>query len=85
MKSSGCVRIKIITGAHGDHLARKRKSEDSLKILPEEPHTKYRKLEKGNGQNIYQRKEKIKIKDRSIPHICHEPTSQARVNFFWPV
>ena len=21
----------------------------------------------------------------SIPHICHEPTSEARVNFFWPV
>ena len=20
-----------------------------------------------------------------IPHICHEPTSEARVNFFWPV
>ena len=23
--------------------------------------------------------------DGDIPHICHEPTSQARVNFFWPV
>ena len=21
----------------------------------------------------------------TIPHICHEPTSEARVNFFWPV
>ena len=59
--------IKMVTGAHGEHLARKRKSEDSLKILPEEPQTKYRKLEKGNGQNIYQRKEKTKIKDESCP------------------
>ena len=53
--------IKMVTGAHGEHLARKRKSEDSLKILPEEPQTKYRKFEKENGQNIYQRKEKTKI------------------------
>ena len=61
MKSSGSVMIKMVTGAHGEHLACKRKSEDSLKILPEEPQTKYRKLEKGNGQNMYQRKEKTKI------------------------
>ena len=61
MKSSGSVMIKMVTGAHGEHLARKRKSEDSLKILPEEPQTKYRKFEKENGQNIYQRKEKTKI------------------------
>ena len=56
MKSSGSVMIKMVTGA-----ARKRKSEDSLKILPEEPQTKYRKFEKENGHNIYQRKEKTKI------------------------
>ena len=55
----------MVTCAHGEHLARKRKSEDSLKILSEEPQTKYRKLEKGIGQSMYQRKDgDKKIKDK---------------------